>query len=116
MNSSEQFVEYVMEQLAPLKGVRSGRFFGGIGLAADGVQFAMVMRGCLYFVVDDTTRSRYEQWGSRCFWYETKRRRVDVKKYFEVPASFIEEQDRLLPLAKESIRIAASLKKTSSRS
>lgn len=109
---SEQYVDFVMEQLAPLRGVESSRFFGGIGLSVEGVQFAMVMGSTLYFVVDDTTRPKYERMKSSCFSYETKKRRVDVKKYYEVPAELIEDQDGLVSLAKESIRIAGSPKRS----
>jgi len=109
---SEQFVDFVMEQLTPLRGVERSRLFGGIGLAMKGVQFAMIMDSTLYFVVDDTTRPKYEQMKSSCFSYETKKRRVDVKKYYAVPAELIEDQDQLIALATESIRIAGSVKKT----
>jgi DNA transformation protein len=109
-NGSEQYADFVIEQLTPLRGVERSRFFGGIGLAFNGVQFAMVMDSTLYFVVDDTTRPKYEQMKSSCFFYETKKRRVEVKKYYTVPAELIEDQDRLVSLAKESIRVASSAK------
>ena len=34
--------------------------------------------------------------GADCFSYTSKKGRVDVKKYYEVPAEFLEDQDRLL--------------------
>ncbi len=104
---SQEYVAFVLELLSPVRGVQSGRFFGGIGLsAAGGIQFAMVMGSTLYFVVDGDTRPRYEEMGSRCFWYTTKKGRVDVKKYYEVPAEFLEDSARLVVLAEESIQAA----------
>jgi DNA transformation protein and related proteins len=112
MAVSAGFADFVKDQLAPVRSLTSGRFFGGVGLSADGVQFAMVMDHALYFVVSDATRGRYEDMGSSCFSYATKKGRVDVKKYYEVPAEFLEDQDRLLELASESIDVARKAKKS----
>lgn len=112
MAVSSDFAEFVKDQLAPVRGLSSGRFFGGIGLSAAGVQFAMVMDHSLYFVVGDATRRKYEEMGSGCFSYVTKKGRVAVKKYYEVPAEFIEDPDRLLGLANESIDVARQAKKS----
>jgi DNA transformation protein len=112
MAVSTDFADFVKDQLAPVRMLASGRFFGGIGLSADGVQFAMVMDHALYFVVSDATRPRYENMGSSCFSYTTRKGRVDVKKYYEVPAEFLEDQDRLLDLANESIAVARQAKKS----
>src|SRR3546814_9169231 len=65
--SSSAYVTFVKEQLAPLREMASARFFGGVGLAVGGVQFAMLMDSSLYFAVSDATRPRYEALGSRCF-------------------------------------------------
>jgi DNA transformation protein len=112
---SNHYVEYLLEQLAPLRDVASKSFFGGVGLVSGDTQFAMVMGSVLYFVVDDATRPNYERMGSSCFSYDTKKRRVAVKKYYAVPAELIEDQDRLVALAKESIQVAHSLKKPSAK-
>lgn len=109
--SSQDYVEFVKEQLASMHDIASGRFFGGVGLSAGGVQFAMIMGNSLYFVVNDVTRPAYEKMGSRCFWYTTKKGRVDVKKYYEVPGEFLDDQERLLSLANESIVVARKAKK-----
>ena len=107
---SDDFVEFVKDQLASVRGVSTSRFFGGIALASEGTQFAMIMGGTLYFVVDDRTRPHYEKMGSSCFSYETKKGRVAVEKYYAVPAEVLEDHEQLLLLARESIRVANSLK------
>jgi DNA transformation protein and related proteins len=109
--NSLDYVEFVKEQLASIPRVESGRFFGGVGLSMDGVQFAMLMGNTLYFAVNDATRPSYEQLGSHCFWYKTKKGQVDVKKYYEVPGEMLEDQNRLVLLAKESIQVARKAKK-----
>jgi DNA transformation protein len=108
--SSNDYAEFVKDRLASLRDIESGRFFGGIGLSSAGTQFAMVMGSSLYFVVDDTTRPRYEKMGSSCFSYNTSKKRVAVRKYYAVPTELIEDQDQLVSLAQESIRVATSAK------
>lgn len=71
------------------------------------------MGNSLYFAVDSLTRPAYEKFGSGCFSYETKKGRVNVNRYFEVPAQAIEEPAQLVALAAESIE--ASRRSTRSR-
>ena len=105
---SSDYVEFVKDQLAPLRDVSASRFFGGVGLSSNGTQFAMIMDSSLYFVVDDSTRFKYETMGSRCFSYSTKKGRIKVRRYYVVPAELIDDQDQLLMLARESIRVAST--------
>jgi DNA transformation protein and related proteins len=109
---SSDYIEFVKDQLAPLRGISTSRFFGGIGLSSEGTQFAMLMAGSLYFVVDDCTRPKYQKMGSSCFSYGTKNGRVEVAKYYAVPAELLEDQEQLVSLARESIRVASSLKES----
>jgi DNA transformation protein len=104
--ASSEFLLFIQEQLASLHGLASRRFFGGAGLSADGIQFAMLHDNTLYFVVDDSTRPAYEAMGSRCFSYDTRLRHVDVRRYYAVPAELIEDRERLGALARESLEVA----------
>jgi len=108
--STDEFVDYVTELLEPIHKLSVGRFFGGIGLKTDTVQFAMLMDNSLFFVVDDSTRPKYEAKGMTCFWYNTKKKRVNVKKYYEVPGDLFDDPVTLVEWAKESVKIAQKLK------
>jgi len=68
----------------------------------------MLMGNSLYFVVDEVTRPKYEKLGSHCFSYQTKKGRVDVKRYYLVPANLIDDPEQLVALARESIGVASS--------
>lgn len=109
---SPDYAAYVVEQLAPIGGVASGRFFGGIGLSAGGLQFAMMMGNTLYFAVNEATRPKYLAMGSACFAYNTKKGRVEVKRYQAVPADVLEDPASLVSLAREAIEVARTLKKS----
>lgn len=109
-SGSAEYAEFIMDQLGGLRGVVAKRFFGGVALYADAVQFAMIMGSSLYFRVDDETRPKYERMGSTCFSFMKQDRRVDVRRYFLVPVELIEDQERFVPLAKESIVAATAAK------
>ena len=106
-----KFSDFVLEQLHPWHGISRKAFFGGTALYFQDTQFAMIMQNALYFVVDGTTRLKYEQMGSSCFSYLSKRGRVQVKKYHAVPPDLIENADGLQALAKEAVAAAVGLKK-----
>lgn len=101
-----EFIDYVRDQLSGLRALSHRSFFGGRALLSDGIQFAMVMRGTLYFVVNDDTRAQYERMGSQCFSYETREGRHEIRRYFEVPADIIEDHERLLMLARDALAVA----------
>jgi DNA transformation protein len=105
-----QFVDFIVDRLSGISGITKNRFFGGTGLSARSTQFAMIMGSTLYFVVDKATRPKYEQLGSQCFAYDTKVRRVQVRKYFEVPIEIIEDHEALAALAREAVLVAQGLK------
>ena len=109
--SSAEFTDYIVDCLSSLGTIKPARLFGGIGLKEGSVQFAMLMSDSLFFVVDDSSRAKYEAAGMECFWYTTKKGKVNVRKYFEVPAEIIEEQEKMIEWARESILIANRLKK-----
>jgi DNA transformation protein and related proteins len=106
MAPSAQYKEYVLEQLQSIGPVRASRFFGGVGLYREGVQFAMVIGNCVYFVVDDATRQRYEQVGMQAFSYLTKNGRIQVRRYFQLPQEILEDIEQLRVWAIEATAIA----------
>ena len=112
MTASAEYTEYVLELLEPIGPVRTGRFFGGVGISRNSVQFAMIMGNSLYFAVDENTRGKYEQAGMQPFSYMTKKGRVQVRKYFELPEDVLTDPEELRLWANESMRVASKTKKT----
>lgn len=101
---AQQFVEELAYRLEEIGDIEVKRFFGGYALRHAGVQFAMVMKGSVYFHVDDTTRIKYQQHQSQAFHYVSKTKDIIVNRYFEVPATPMESDAELIAWARESIR------------
>ena len=59
----QDFLEFVLDQLAGLPSLSSRRMFGGIGIYQAATFFAVIDEGRLYFVTDDASRSYYEAAG-----------------------------------------------------
>jgi DNA transformation protein and related proteins len=105
MTQTDEYVTHLLDLLRPVGPIQKARFFGGVALKLSGRQFAMVMSGRLYFLVNDTTRARYQAAGSKPFSYATKKWRVEVSRYYEVPADVLEDAEGLRAWAQEATRI-----------
>ena len=67
MRVSAGFREFVLDQLAGVRGLRARAMFGGVGLYAEDVFFGILAADALFFKVDDTNRREYEAAGSSPF-------------------------------------------------
>ena len=111
MTPSTEYTEYVLELLESIGSVQTGQFFGGVGISNGSGQFAMIMRNSLYFAVDEDTRKKYEQAGMQSFSYMTKKGRVQVRKYFELPEDVLTDPEQLRLWANEAMYVAGKTKK-----
>lgn len=114
MAVSDSFRDYVVEQLGRLGDVTVRRMFGGAGLYAGGVFFAVMDNDELYFKVDDTTRPKYEAAGSGPF--APMPTEGPMRGYYEVPAEVLDDRDELAAWARDAVAIGrAAAKKKSAK-
>lgn len=111
MTASPQYTEYILELLQPIGRVNIRRMFGGVGISYGAVHFAIIMGNSLYFTVDDSTREKFEKAGMNPFSYVTKKGRIFVRSYFELPEDALNDPESLKLWANESINIASKKKK-----
>jgi DNA transformation protein len=117
MASSAGFLTFLEEQLAGLGPVSIRRMFGGAGVFADGVMFALVSDDTLYLKADETTRAEFEAEGMDAFTYATKEGRNTLVTYWRAPERLFDEPDEMLSWARKALTIArrAGAKKSSSK-
>lgn len=107
MAVSTEYLEYVLEQLAGLGGVRTIRMFGGIGLYQDERFFGIITStDTLYFKVNDANRGDYEARGMSPF-CPPSNRRISMS-YYEVPADTLEDSDECVAWARKSVAAAGT--------
>ncbi|HEU0225458.1 MAG TPA: TfoX/Sxy family protein [Steroidobacteraceae bacterium] len=109
MSVSDDYREFVLEQLAPAGRVTSRGMFGGVGLYLDSVFFALIADDSLYFKTDDTNRPRFQSAGSRPFCPYPDRPDLQMG-YWEVPADVLEDADVLAVWAREALGVALRAK------
>ena len=111
MAKDNTFQEFVVSDLfGNLPNITSKAMFGGWAVYDDGVIFAVIFSGELYFKVDDSTRPEFERMHSHPL-ATPKRSARPVRSYWSVPESILEDRKRLLELRRKAV--AASRKRRS---
>ncbi len=103
MAVSNDFLEYILDQLSSWGEVSIRKMFGGAGLYRDGKMFALVADDVVYFKVDDTNKEKFVQAGSAPF--KPFEDRATVMSFFELPPDILENREELIEWAKESLSI-----------
>ena len=105
MAVSDDYRDFVLEQLARAGRVSARAMFGGVGLYLDGLFFALIDEDTLYFKTDDSNRARYEAAGSRPF-CPFPDRTDQAMAYWQVPADVLEDPEQLAAWAREALAVA----------
>jgi DNA transformation protein and related proteins len=105
MSTSADFLAYVLDQLAQLRGVSSRRMFGGVGLYCDEFFFGLIAEDVLYLRVDDSNRADYAARGAARFRPYADRPHLSMN-YYEAPADVLEDAAQLVTWAQRSVQVA----------
>ena len=98
----------MLEQLAPLGVLTSRKMFGGVGLYANGLFFALIDDDVLYLKGDESLKADFEAAGSLAFapFGEGK-----PMAYWTAPVDALDDGDLLAAWARRSLEVAARKKK-----
>ncbi len=107
MAVSESYRVFILEQLGRVMPVTARAMFGGVGIYAQGLFFALIAEDRLYFKVDETSRPGFEGLGMEPFrpFGEEK-----AMGYYEVPADVMEGAARLAVWMNRALEVAAKAK------
>ena len=92
MATTDGFKEFVLDQLADLRGLTCRAMFGGYGLRYRDTFFGIIHKGRLYFKVTQATVESYRALGAKPFRVTSK---MTLKTYYEVPADILEDAAQL---------------------
>ncbi len=94
MPFSESYRDFVLDQLSGvLPGVWAKKMFGGVGIYAQGVFFALIADDVLYLYTAEEERPAREAEGARRFHHQ----------YYEVPVEVLEDADELGEWARRAL-------------
>jgi len=100
-----QYLEYVLEQLAPLGDVSTRRMFGAVGLYSRELFFGLIDDDTLFFKTDASNAAEYQSRNMPRFMPPTDRP-VSALGYHQVPADIIEDAEMLVTWARKAIAVA----------
>lgn len=99
-NKQDGFKDFVLDQLADLRGLTCHAMFGGYGLSCRGTFFGIIHKGRLYFKVTPSTVDRYKDQGMKPFRPNVKQ---TLTSFYEVPVDTIEDAERLINWAEDAV-------------
>ncbi|MGH8459139.1 MAG: TfoX/Sxy family protein [Nevskiales bacterium] len=102
MPQHSEFVDYLLELLTPLGGVRAQRMFGGYGIYRDGLMFGLVANEVLYLKTDESSRAAFEARGLPPFTYQRSGKPAIVMSYHRAPEDALEESETLCRWARDA--------------
>jgi DNA transformation protein len=105
--------DFLIDLFSDFGPVTIRRMFSGFGISADGINFALALRGGLYFRADEQTIPRFEAEGSKPFSYQTKAKTVTVGSYWQLPERLHDDPEELTGWARAALAAAqrAALRK-----
>jgi DNA transformation protein len=101
MVASDNFAEFLREQLAPLGRVTMRRMFGKTGVFCDGLMLRMVTDNTLYLRVDDYNKEVFKEAASYPpLNYVKKGETIDLS-FWRAPERLFDKPDELIAWARE---------------
>ena len=115
MSVTESYQAFVLEQLARVTpGIRARRMFGGVGIYASDLFFALISDDALYFKTDATTRREFEALGMRPF--RPGGDHGEVMGYHQLPPEILEDPEALPRWVAAALSVARQARTRRSRS
>lgn len=114
MSVTPSYQTFVIEQLSRVrKDIRTKRMFGGVGIYAGDLFFALIDDDLVYFKVDDINRPAFEARGMGPFMPGGEG--GEVMQYYQVPEDILEDTDALGAWMEGSIEVASRKKPRSGK-
>jgi DNA transformation protein len=114
MTVSASFIEHAKDLFSPFGEISVRRMFGGAGIYCDGLFFAILDDGAIYFKADDATRATFEAASLDPFTFEMKDGSLASMSYYEAPGDIFDDAAALrrwTTLALDAASRAAKFKK-----
>jgi DNA transformation protein and related proteins len=101
------FVQDLLSEFGPIS-IRN--MFGGAGIYADGVMFAILIDDTLYLKADALSARDFAAEGKGPFTYRAKGRAPVAMSYWEVPERLLDDPEELVAWARRAHAVALAAK------
>ncbi|MGB9114464.1 TfoX/Sxy family protein [Bradyrhizobium sp.] len=98
--------DFLIDLFADFGPVTIRRMFSGFGISADGINFALALRGGLYLRADEASIPRFEVEGVKPFQYQTSTKTVTVASYWQLPERLYDDPEELTEWARVALAAA----------
>jgi len=115
MAVTEGFKDFVRDLLTGFGPVTIRNMFGGAGIYAEGVMFAILVDDILYLKADDASSRAFASEGMRPFTYRPRGKAPVAMSYWEVPERLLEEPEEVTAWARKAHHIAQASKLQATR-
>lgn len=105
MSASHSFIEHLKECLGEMGPITVRRMFGGAGVYADGVMFALVAGDALYFKTDETTRGAFDAEGLGPFVFASKGKDMRTS-YWRAPDRLFDDPSEMVTWGRTALDAA----------
>ena len=106
-----EYHEFVMDEiLSGISGIHSRPMFGGWGIYKEGVFFALIADGQLYFKADASNKKDFEELGSELFIYEAKGKSISLS-YWLLPEEIMTDKQKIAEWVDKSVMASIKSKK-----
>jgi len=110
--AQQQFCDHAVEMLQGIGPVSARRMFGGHGLFLNGLMFALIADGELYFKVDAQSREAFQELGLEPFVYH-KQGKPMALSYFQAPEACLDSSEEMITWG--NLAFAAALRASSGK-
>ncbi|MBI2109194.1 MAG: TfoX/Sxy family protein [Parcubacteria group bacterium] len=112
MSSNSEYHDYIVHDvLGGIPGITSRKMFSGFGIYKDGIVFAIIADGDLYFRTDDKNRPDFEKYGSEPFSYPRAGKTATLKNYWRLPEEIMEDKEKIFDWVEEAVRASVERQK-----
>lgn len=112
MAVSDGYKAFLADLLSGFGPVQIRNMFGGAGVYAGGVMFAILVDDTLYLKADETSAEAFAAEGKGPFTYRPKGRSPVAMSYWEVPERLLDDPDELVAWAHRAREVALTAKAT----
>ena len=114
MSVTVAYREYVLDQLGRVTSVTARGMFGGVGIYARDLFFALIDDDTVFFKVDEVTRPEHLERGMRPFMPGDDPSQT-MGGYYELPGEVLEDVETLRPWVEAAVAVARRAKAAKGR-